>query len=79
MTPDNPDQRTAVHPDPHPLTRLGFAGIDHVALTVTNLDVSQRFYTEMESLIADVCARPTLYRRQLGDVRRHFSPTFAGC
>jgi glyoxylase I family protein len=25
----------------------GFAGIDHVALTVTDLDVSERFYTEV--------------------------------
>ena len=24
-----------------------FAGVDHLALTVTDLDVSQRFYTEL--------------------------------
>lgn len=41
-----------------------------------NPTLGQRFYTEMESLIADICARPTLYRRHLDDVRRHFSPTF---
>ena len=27
--------------------RPGFAGVDHVALTVTDLDTSQRFYTEV--------------------------------
>ncbi|MBP6506740.1 MAG: type II toxin-antitoxin system RelE/ParE family toxin [Opitutaceae bacterium] len=39
-------------------------------------ELGQRFYREIESLIAAVCAHPTLYRRHVGDIRRHFSPTF---
>jgi len=35
-----------------------------------------RFYEEIERLIADVRARPTLYRRHVGDIRRHFSTVF---
>ena len=35
-----------------------------------------RFYDEIERLIAEVCARPQLYRRQLGEVRRHFTEAF---
>ncbi|WP_353950451.1 VOC family protein [Knoellia sp. S7-12] len=48
MTLDSPELREAVQPDPQNASaRPAFAGIDHVALTVTDLDVSQRFYTEV--------------------------------
>ncbi len=35
-----------------------------------------RFYEEIELLIADVCIRPQVYRRQLGEVRRHVTTDF---
>ena len=35
-----------------------------------------RFYQEIEGLISEVCARPTLYRRHVGEIRRHFSTVF---
>ena len=39
-------------------------------------ELGRRFFTEIQSLIADVCLRPTLYRRHVGEVRRHFSTVF---
>jgi plasmid stabilization system protein ParE len=38
--------------------------------------LGQRFFKEIETLIADACARPSLYRRHVGEVRRHFSTKF---
>lgn len=32
-----------------------------------------RFYEEIERLILEVRTRPTLYRRHVGEIRRHFS------
>jgi catechol 2,3-dioxygenase-like lactoylglutathione lyase family enzyme len=41
-------KQTMVPPAPSDdVERPRFAGIDHVALTVTHLDISQRFYTEV--------------------------------
>lgn len=48
MTLDVASSQTAETPATEDqLARPGFAGIDHVALTVTDLDASQRFYTEV--------------------------------
>jgi glyoxylase I family protein len=45
--------------------RPGFAGVDHVAFTVTDLDTSQRFYTEVLDFVvvmdvgyARICMHP---------------------
>lgn len=35
-----------------------------------------RFYEEIERLIFEVRMHPTLYRRHVGDIRRHFSTVF---
>jgi len=39
-------------------------------------ELGRRFFTEIQSLIADVSLRPALYRRHMGEVRRHFSTVF---
>jgi len=42
-----------------------------------NPTLGQRFYTEMESLIADICARPTLWRVAMSGVWGVGSPRAA--
>lgn len=41
-----------------------------------NPALGQRFHAEIESLIAEVCTHPTLYRRHSDHTRRHFSTVF---
>lgn len=48
-----------------PVVRPAFSGIDHVAFTVTDLDISQRFYTEVLDFLvvmdvgyARICMHP---------------------
>ncbi len=50
------------------------AAAEHYASISPALGI--RFYEEIERLISDVRARPALYRRHVGEIRRHFSTVF---
>lgn len=41
-----------------------------------NPALGQRFFVEMERIIAEACAHPRAYRRVRGNIRRHFSAAF---
>ena len=55
------------------------AAAEHYARISPALGI--RFYEEIERLIFEVRTHPTLYRRHVGDIRRHFSTVFpySGC